>query len=195
MLAALILAAAVAQLYFAVANGALPDIGKAFDSSQTTLDLIAVGYSLGRIRALPRWLRRPLRAQAVLVLGVVLSVPASVLRPSHLAAKNPQYDSERRRQVRGHTGVALAHPTGPSGPGQHGAGQVITDSVQDQLTKSSSSGGSDHRAVPAVLRRDHRRRELSFVTGANWDHKTPERSGYKRPSPREAPAITMVASS
>jgi DHA2 family multidrug resistance protein-like MFS transporter len=30
-----------------VANVALPDIGQAFDSGQTTLDLIAVGYSLG----------------------------------------------------------------------------------------------------------------------------------------------------
>ena len=47
MLASLILVAAVANLNLAVANVALPDIGKAFDSSQTTLDLIAVGYSLG----------------------------------------------------------------------------------------------------------------------------------------------------
>ena len=47
MLVALILVAAVANLNLAVANVALPDIGKAFDSSQTTLNLIAVGYSLG----------------------------------------------------------------------------------------------------------------------------------------------------
>ena len=47
VLATLILVAAVANLNLAVANVALPDIGKAFDSSQTTLDLIAVGYSLG----------------------------------------------------------------------------------------------------------------------------------------------------
>ena len=47
VLAALILVAAVANLNLAVANVALPTIGKAFDSSQTTLDLIAVGYSLG----------------------------------------------------------------------------------------------------------------------------------------------------
>jgi hypothetical protein len=44
VLAALILVAAVANLNLAVANVALPDIGKAFDSSQTTLDVIAVGY-------------------------------------------------------------------------------------------------------------------------------------------------------
>ena len=39
--------AAVANLNLSVANVALPSIGKAFDSSQTALDLIAVGYSLG----------------------------------------------------------------------------------------------------------------------------------------------------
>jgi hypothetical protein len=47
VLIALILAAAVANLNLAVANVALPSIGKAFDSSQTSLNLIAVGYSLG----------------------------------------------------------------------------------------------------------------------------------------------------
>ena len=47
VLVALILVAAVANMNLAVANVALPDIGKAFDSSQTTLDMIAVGYSLG----------------------------------------------------------------------------------------------------------------------------------------------------
>ncbi|NKU98736.1 MFS transporter, partial [Rhodococcus hoagii] len=47
VLAALILVAAVANLNLAVANVALPDIGKAFDASQTQLNLIAVGYSVG----------------------------------------------------------------------------------------------------------------------------------------------------
>ena len=47
VLVALILVAAVANLNLSVANVALPDIGEAFDSSQTTLNLIAVGYSLG----------------------------------------------------------------------------------------------------------------------------------------------------
>ena len=47
VLIALILVAAVANLNLAVANVALPSIGKAFDASQTTLNLIAVGYSLG----------------------------------------------------------------------------------------------------------------------------------------------------
>jgi MFS transporter, DHA2 family, multidrug resistance protein len=47
VLTALIAVAAVANLNLAVANVALPDIGKAFDASQTGLDLVAVGYSLG----------------------------------------------------------------------------------------------------------------------------------------------------
>jgi MFS transporter, DHA2 family, multidrug resistance protein len=47
VLVALILVAGVANLNLSVANVALPDIGRHFDSSQTMLDLIAVGYSLG----------------------------------------------------------------------------------------------------------------------------------------------------
>ena len=56
VLLALILVAAVANLNLAVANVALPDIGKAFDSSQTTLNLIAVGLLVrsGGVGALPR---------------------------------------------------------------------------------------------------------------------------------------------
>ena len=64
VLAALILVAAVANLNLSVANVALPDIGKAFDASQTGLDLIAVGFSLrlGCLCALPGSSRGPLRA-------------------------------------------------------------------------------------------------------------------------------------
>ena len=51
VLISLIAVAAVANLNLSVANVALPSIGRAFDSSQTTLDLIAVGYSLA-------WLHR-----------------------------------------------------------------------------------------------------------------------------------------
>ena len=47
VLVSLILVAAVANLNLAVANVALPDIGEAFDASQTALNLVAVGYSLG----------------------------------------------------------------------------------------------------------------------------------------------------
>src|SRR6516162_11825238 len=47
VLVSLILVAAVANLNLSVANVALPSIGAHFDSGQTTLDLIAVCYSLG----------------------------------------------------------------------------------------------------------------------------------------------------
>src|SRR2546422_9911598 len=47
VLAALIAVAAVANLGPAVANVALPSIGKHFDASQTSLNLVAGAYSLG----------------------------------------------------------------------------------------------------------------------------------------------------
>ncbi|HSS79911.1 MAG TPA: MFS transporter [Gaiellaceae bacterium] len=81
VLLALILVAAVANLNLAVANVALPDIGKAFDSSQTTLNLIAVGYSLGLAASVlylgaigDRYGRKRL-----LLLGTALAIPASLL--------------------------------------------------------------------------------------------------------------------
>ena len=47
VLSTLIVAAAVANLPLGMANVAMPSIGKAFDASQTELNLVAVGYSLG----------------------------------------------------------------------------------------------------------------------------------------------------
>jgi len=81
ILVALILVAGVANLNLAVANVALPSIGAAFDSSQTELNLIAVGYSLGLaasvlyLGALGDRHGRKL----MLVLGTALSIPAAVL--------------------------------------------------------------------------------------------------------------------
>src|ERR1700755_778428 len=81
VLAALILVAAVANLNLSIANVALPSIGKHFDSSQTTLDLIAVGYSLGLAASVlslgaigDRYGRKLL-----LMLGMLLSIPACLL--------------------------------------------------------------------------------------------------------------------
>ncbi len=81
VLAALILVAAVANLNLAVANVALPDIGKAFGSGQTTLNLIAVGYSLGLATSVlylgalgDRYGRK-----MMLLLGMGLTIPASLL--------------------------------------------------------------------------------------------------------------------
>ncbi len=81
VLLALILVAAVANLNLAVANVALPDIGKAFDASQTALDLVAVGYSLGLASSVlylgalgDRYGRK-----LMLVLGTFLAIPASIV--------------------------------------------------------------------------------------------------------------------
>jgi DHA2 family multidrug resistance protein-like MFS transporter len=81
VLAALILVASVANLNLAVANTALPDIGKAFNASQTALDLVAVGYSLGLacsvlyLGALGDRYGRKL----MLVLGTFVAIPASIV--------------------------------------------------------------------------------------------------------------------
>src|SRR6187455_2204755 len=81
VLVALILVAAVANLNLSVANVALPDIGKAFDSSQVMLNLVAVGYSLGLATSVlylgalgDRYGRK-----RMLLLGMGISIPASLL--------------------------------------------------------------------------------------------------------------------
>jgi MFS transporter, DHA2 family, multidrug resistance protein len=81
VLASLILVAAVANLNLAVANVALPDIGKHFDSGQTTLDLIAVGYSLG-LACSVLWLGAlgdRYGRKTMAVGGTILAVPFSLL--------------------------------------------------------------------------------------------------------------------
>ena len=81
VLSALILVAAVANLNLAVANVALPDIGKDFNAGQTTLNLVAVGYSLGLATSVlylgalgDRYGRK-----MMLLLGMGISIPASLL--------------------------------------------------------------------------------------------------------------------
>ena len=108
VLGALILVAAVANLNLAVANVALPDIGKAFDSSQTTLDLIAVGYSLGLAASVlylgglgDRYGRKLL-----LILGVVLSIPACLL-----AAYAPSDEVLIAARILGGLSAGMAYPT------------------------------------------------------------------------------------
>ena len=108
VLAALILVAGVANLNLSVANVALPDIGKHFDSSQTTLDLIAVGYSLGLAASVlylgavgDRYGRKLL-----LVLGMALSVPACLL-----AAFAPTDGILFVARVIGGLSAGMAYPT------------------------------------------------------------------------------------
>jgi MFS transporter, DHA2 family, multidrug resistance protein len=81
VLTSLIVVAGVANLNLSVANVALPDIGKHFDSSQTTLDLIAVGYSLG-LACSVLWLGAlgdRYGRKLMLLLGTALAIPMSLL--------------------------------------------------------------------------------------------------------------------
>ncbi len=108
VLLALILVAAVANLNLAVANVALPDIGKAFDASQTSLNLIAVGYSLGLaasvlyLGALGDRHGRKL----MLLLGVTLSIPACLL-----AAYAPSEQVLIVARLVGGVSAGMAYPT------------------------------------------------------------------------------------
>ena len=108
VLLALITVAGVANLNLSVANVALPSIGRAFSSSQTTLDLIAVGYSLGLAGSVlylgaigDRYGRKLL-----LVLGMALSVPACLL-----AAYAPSDVVLFLARVLGGVSAGMAYPT------------------------------------------------------------------------------------
>lgn len=81
VLATLVLVAAIANLPLAVANVALPDIGIHFDASQTQLNLVAVGYSLG-LAASVLWLGAVgdrYGRKLLLLVGVGLSLPACLV--------------------------------------------------------------------------------------------------------------------
>jgi MFS transporter, DHA2 family, multidrug resistance protein len=108
VLISLIAVAAVANLNLSVANVALPSIGKAFDSSQTTLDLVAVGFSLGLAASVlylgalgDRYGRK-----LMLVLGMALSLPACLL-----AAYAPSDGVLFAARVLGGLSAGMAYPT------------------------------------------------------------------------------------
>jgi MFS transporter, DHA2 family, multidrug resistance protein len=108
VLVSLILVAAVANLNLSVANVALPSIGEAFDSSQVTLNLIAVGYSLGLAGSVlylgalgDRYGRK-----MMLVLGTALAVPMSLL-----AAYAPSDEVLFVARVGGGLAAGMAYPT------------------------------------------------------------------------------------
>ncbi|MCB1004851.1 MAG: MFS transporter [Acidimicrobiales bacterium] len=108
VLLALILVAAVANLNLAVANVALPDIGKAFTASQTQLDMVAIGYSLG-LAASVLWLGAlgdRYGRKMMLLLGVGLSVPASLL-----AGLAPNTGVLVAARVLGGLSAGMAYPT------------------------------------------------------------------------------------
>jgi EmrB/QacA subfamily drug resistance transporter len=108
VLASLIAVAAVANLGLAVANVALPSIGAHFDASQTALNLIAVGYSLGLAASVlylgavgDRYGRKRL-----LILGMVLTVPADCL-----AAWAPSEQVLIFARIFGGLAAGMAYPT------------------------------------------------------------------------------------
>src|SRR3954449_10699368 len=108
VLLSLILVAGVANLNLSVANVALPDIGRHFDSSQTTLNLIAVGYSFGLAASVlylgalgDRYGRK-----MMLVGGVLLSIPACLL-----AAYAPTDEVLALARVLGGLSAGMAFPT------------------------------------------------------------------------------------
>ncbi|MFD9374215.1 MFS transporter [Streptomyces sp. NPDC059999] len=108
VLASLIIVAAVANLNLSVANVALPAIGKAFDSSQTALNMVAVGYSLGLAASVlylgavgDRHGRKLL-----LVLGIALSIPACLL-----AAYAPTDTVLVLARILGGVSAGMAYPT------------------------------------------------------------------------------------
>ena len=108
VLGCLVLVAAVANLNLAVANVALPDIGRHFDASQTSLNLVAVGFSLG-LAASVLWLGalgdRYGRKQMV-VFGMILSVPAGLL-----AAWAPSVEFLAVARLIGGVAAGMAYPT------------------------------------------------------------------------------------
>jgi len=108
VLLALILVAAVANLNLAVANVALPDIGKAFDASQTELDFIAVGYSLGLAASVLYLgaLGDRHGRKMMLLLGVALSVPACIV-----AAWAPNPEVLIAARLVGGLAAGMAYPT------------------------------------------------------------------------------------
>ena len=108
VLTALILGAAVANLNLAVANVSLPSIGEAFDSSQTSLNMTAVGYSLGLAASVlylgalgDRYGRK-----RMLVLGIALSIPACLL-----AAYAPSDTVLIAARIFGGVAAGMAYPT------------------------------------------------------------------------------------
>ena len=108
VLSTLIGVATVANLNLAVANVALPDIGRHFDASQTAINAVAVGFSLG-LAATVLWLGAlgdRYGRRAMLLLGMGLSVPASLL-----AGYAPNIAVLAGARILGGVAAGMAFPT------------------------------------------------------------------------------------
>ncbi len=108
VLGALVAVATVANLNLAVANVALPDIGLHFESSQTVLNLISVGFSLGLAGTVlylgavgDRYGRK-----SMLAMGMILTIPTSLL-----AAWAPSAEVLFVARLLGGVAAGMAYPT------------------------------------------------------------------------------------
>jgi MFS transporter, DHA2 family, multidrug resistance protein len=108
VLATLILSATVANLNLAVANVALPTIGKDLGATQTLLDAVAIGFTLGlaaSVLYLGALADRHGR-KLMLLLGLSLSIPAAAL-----AAWAPTVEVLIGARVFGGVAAGMAFPT------------------------------------------------------------------------------------
>ena len=108
ILSTLILGAAVANMNLSVANVALPTIGRDLEASQVSLNLVAVGFTLGLAASVlylgavaDRYGRR-----LMLLLGLALSIPTALL-----AAYAPSTDVLVVARVLGGIAAGMAFPT------------------------------------------------------------------------------------
>ena len=108
VLGTLILVAVVANLNLAVANVALPDIGAAFRATQTALDLVSVGFSVGLAGTVLYFgaLGDRYGRKTMLLLGTFLAVPTSLL-----AAYAPSVEVLVVARVLGGVAAGMAFPT------------------------------------------------------------------------------------
>jgi EmrB/QacA subfamily drug resistance transporter len=108
VLSTLIIVAAVANLPLAMANVALPSIGAYFDASQTQLNLVAVGYSLG-LACSVLWLGAVgdrYGRKLMLIIGVTLAMPAALI-----AAFAPTIEILIAGRLIGGFAAGMAYPT------------------------------------------------------------------------------------
>ncbi|MGI9117737.1 MAG: MFS transporter [Gaiellales bacterium] len=108
ILATLILGAAVANMNLSVANVALPTIGRDLDASQVSLNLVAVGFTLGLAASVlylgavaDRYGRR-----LMLLGGLALSIPMALL-----SAYAPDVEVLALARVGGGIAAGMAFPT------------------------------------------------------------------------------------
>lgn len=108
ILIALVMGAGVANMNLAVANVGLPNIGRDLDASQTGLNLVAVGFSLGLAASVlylgalgDRYGRK-----MMLIVGLGLGIPAAFM-----SALSPTVELLALSRVLGGLAAGMAYPT------------------------------------------------------------------------------------